>query len=86
MKRSRLRRTSKRRAAQLARYMELRKLYLSLHPKCQVCNGTACDIHHKAGRHNERLNDMSRFLAVCRSCHDMIHRHPAQARERGWLL
>ena len=43
------------------------------------------DIHHKAGRGRFYL-DVSTFMAVCRECHDYIHKWPKESREKGWLI
>lgn len=54
---------------------------------CWVCvREKATDVHHKNGRHNDRLNDVEHWLPVCRKCHDYIHAHPQKAREKGWLI
>lgn len=46
----------------------------------------ATDIHHKAGRVGEKLNDERYFMAVSRQAHDWIHSHGKEARARGWLI
>jgi hypothetical protein len=85
LKRTKLRQVSKRQRAKLDLYTAQRRVFLAAHPKCQVCGERpATDVHHMAGR-GIRLNDESTFLATCRACHDWIHAHPAEARERGFL-
>jgi hypothetical protein len=87
MKRSRLSSVSSKRRIQLAAYTTLRKEWLTAKPMCEVCKGKkATDIHHKNGRFGARLIDTTYFLAVCRTCHETIHKHPAAARENGWLI
>jgi hypothetical protein len=87
LKRSPLRRRSKKRARLVARYTPLATMYLKDHSWCQVCGkAPAFQIHHRAGRIGERLNDVSMWLAVCLDCHDRIHRHGAWAREQGYLI
>lgn len=44
------------------------------------------EIHHRAGRTGEKLNDVSKWLAVCRGNHDWCHQFPSEARAREWLL
>lgn len=91
LKRSPLRRVSKRRAAQLKAYFGERKLFLAERPFCQVCHSRnrnsalATDIHHMNKRNNARLLVIDDWLAVCRCCHDYIHAHPAWARSMGFL-
>lgn len=82
-----MRRVSKKRAKENKLYMEVRKVYLTEHPRCQVCiDSPACDIHHRRGRWKSRLYDTEFFLAVCRPCHDRIHHNPEWAYEKGLLL
>lgn len=65
--------------------------------RCEGLIGMDClDLHHKAGRsgsseneHGEmerNLYNKATFMAVCRVCHDWIHRHPKESREAGWLI
>lgn len=85
MKRTPLRRVSKKHAAALKTYSKLRKEYLREHPGCEVCTkNAATDIHHKEGR-GPNLNRADTWLAVCRPCHHEIHTRPSKARERGLL-
>lgn len=52
---------------------------------CEVCGKRSSqDVHHKAGRGKNYLLEDT-WLAVCRACHEEIHRHPAWARKEGWL-
>lgn len=67
---------------------------------CERCEGLFgienLDLHHKAGRTGSSMNDEGvielnytnkrTFSAVCRTCHDWIHRNPKQAREENWLI
>lgn len=92
MRRTPLRRVSKKRGKELREYSTTRKAYLLANPFCRVCNSRnlstrlASDIHHKAGRNGKMLNDQAQWLPVCRGCHDHIHRHPAWARAFGFLI
>jgi len=92
LKRTPLKRVSKRRAGELRHYSKARAVFLAAHPFCLCCNARnlntrkATDIHHKAGRNHAMLNDEAHWLPVCRDCHDTIHRHPAWARAMGFLI
>lgn len=87
MKRTRIRPVSKKRQGKLALYRKLRIEFLNEMKVCWVCvRAKATDIHHKNGRHNDRLNDVKHWLPVCRKCHDQIHSHPQKARDNGWLI
>lgn len=82
-----MRRVSKTRQKENKLYAQVRKDYLTTHPRCQVCvTQPACDIHHRRGRWKSRLYDATYFLAVCRPCHDRIHHNPEWAYEKGLLL
>jgi hypothetical protein len=68
-------------------YNKLRLEYLDKHPVCQAniykCTTTATEIHHKQGRVGNLLNDTTKWLAVCRSCHTYITVNPKEAIEKG---
>lgn len=82
-----IRKVSVKRARQLRVYTALRAEYLTKHPICECCGDKmASDIHHKNSRNGEHLNDVSQFLAVDRDCHQWIHSHPYEARQKGWLV
>jgi hypothetical protein len=88
MRRTPLRRVSRKRAQALKIYRVSKSDYLSVHPTCEVCaESEATDIHHKLplGR-GGKLNDSSIFLAVCRVCHNRIHHDPKWAEQQGYLL
>lgn len=65
---------SKKKLEQLKTYRKLRDDYMSNNTICEFegCNNKADDLHHKRPR-SVFLNDVSVFMAVCRSCHDKIH-------------
>lgn len=86
IRRSPLRRVSKKHAKELRTYSKLRKTFLEEHTTCQYpgCSSPAQDLHHKKGR-GKYLNDATHFMAICRYHHDMIHRNPAIARFGGYL-
>lgn len=87
MKRTPIRRVSKKRAAQLRVYSKLRKDFLEKNPVCQLCNNAnATDIHHGWGRIGELLNAEEHWFSICRPCHEWVHNHPSQARRQGYLL
>lgn len=80
-------------------YMEFDRLNGVKHC-CEACGKhfgiENLDLHHKAGRKGSSLNEdgiMERnltnkatFMAVCRTCHDWIHKNPIESREKGWLI
>jgi hypothetical protein len=94
MKRTPLRKVSKKRAVQNRKYSKLKKEFLE-GCVCTVCLDehypdaakirSAVDVHHKHGRVGEMLNNQLFWMAVCREHHDMIHQNPAWARENGYL-
>lgn len=89
MKRTPLKKKSEKQAAELEIYKQLRIVFLKKNPKCQVqadkCTKTSTDVHHSK-RRGIHINNVSTFVACCRTCHDTIERNPTWARENGWLL
>ena len=85
MKKTPLRRVSKKRARKNRKYTEVRRSFLEENPICQIClERYAEDIHHKEGRDGERLVNVENFMAVCRKCHRGIHENPAWAKTQGY--
>ena len=81
-----IRRRSKKRAGQERIYTTLRQRFIGANPVCMRCDTKrATDIHHRAGRTGQKLNDTTEWLALCRTCHTWIHEHPGQARAAGLL-
>ena len=77
---------STKRAAQNALYRKAKAQYLEEHINCGVCKVIGkLDIHHLFGRRGELLYDKTKFLAVCRDCHNEIHANPAWAIHNGYL-
>lgn len=82
-----MRRVSAKRSKENKLYSEVRKIYLTEHPRCQVCsNNPSSEIHHRRGRWKSRLYDTAFFLAICRPCHDRIHHNPEWAYATGLML
>lgn len=81
----RIRPMSRTRQKAESEYSRKRTAFLALHEHCQArlsgCTGKATDIHHKAGRVGDNLLNLSTWIAVCRSCHQWIEEHPAEAKE-----
>jgi hypothetical protein len=65
----------------------LRKAWIKDHLFCEVpgCKNMTAQVHHKSGRIQDRLNDVTGWMAVCQECHDQIHRHGLRARAQGFL-
>lgn len=86
VRRTKLSPVSARRRGELARYGIERKAFLAERPRCEVCNtAPARDVHHAHGRTGSAYLDRSTWFAVCRPCHDWIHRNPSTARAFGLL-
>lgn len=84
MKKSQLRKVSKKMSKALVKYRELK--YDFLHPSqtCQVClTRKATQIHHKK-RRGKYLNDVSSWLPVCSQCHHTIESNPKWAMINGF--
>ena len=90
MKKTPLRRVSKKRQKQLRDYTKLRREYLDNHPTCEVCTTKkATDIHHKGTvggvKRGSNLNNVDTWMAVCRGCHNQIEMNKTWARQEGYL-
>jgi hypothetical protein len=81
-----MRKIAKRRAKQIREYGKVRKKYLAENPICAVCGGPADQIHHKAGREEQRLLDTRYFLPVDFKCHRRIEENPEWAKEKGYTI
>jgi len=87
MKRTILRRRSKKRTIQNNQYLLDRAMYLRGHRSCQVCGiRGSTQIHHKRGRIGKALLDQDFWLAVCFWCHERITNEPQWAKEHGYRL
>lgn len=71
------------RAAQERQYLKLNREYLEANPCCEVrdCHERSSEVHHMGGRENERLLDVSLFLAICHGHHDRITND-----KEGWAI
>jgi hypothetical protein len=89
MKKTPLKKKSKKRSAEETEYSKLRLSYLQENHFCKAglpnCSLVATDIHHMNSRTNEKLNDISDWIGVCRSCHTFIHNNPQTARDLNLL-
>jgi hypothetical protein len=90
MKRTRLRRVSKKREHELKIYYSLRSYMLKKRPYCEMpsrtgapsCLNAATDIHHIKGRAGSLLCNVKYWLPVCPECHRYIHDHANEMRAR----
>ena len=72
-------------------YASLRKNFLLSYPQCQAqipgqCTHQSTEVHHKKGRVGNLLIDVSKFLAVCRNCHEWIENHTPEAQKLGFSI
>lgn len=81
-----MKKVSTKRAKQNREYKKIRDKYLEETPLCDRCKKQASEVHHTGGRNGERLLDESKFMSVCRECHQYIHLNPMESYERGWLI
>jgi len=86
LRRTPIRRISKKKAEQLRRYTNLRAGFMAFRPTCEKCKkAPATECHHKAGRTGANFLDISTWAALCGRCHREIHNRPGHARAAGWL-
>ena len=81
-----MRKVSKKRAEQNKQYKVVRDQFMQDNPNCERCGRMATENHHKNGRNGLRLLDVNYFMAVCRTCHVLIHETPNLSRAEGWLI
>lgn len=84
------------RSARMSRLYEVRReivaRLLAERPQCEariegVCSGRSEDVHEVLRRSaGGSIVDEANLRAVCRRCHDAIHRNPKAAMERGLLV
>lgn len=95
MKRTRLRKVSKKKASEQAIYRKLKNDALAPGPLCEFpslngydsgCVNRATQIHHAKGRQGELLNDQRYWWMLCMEHHRYVHDHPNQARKMGLIL
>lgn len=81
---------SSKRSKEEREYSVLRLEFLTKKTMCEAhltnCSGLSTDVHHKQGRIGSLLLDTSKWLSVCRSCHDWIENNPKEAKEKGFSL
>jgi hypothetical protein len=82
-----IKKVSEKRKYNLKQYLEDRIVFLKANPICQAnldcCKKKATEVHHAAGRENDRLNDQSFWVAICRPCHRWVTENSAEAIELG---
>lgn len=83
-----VKKVSDKRNIQNQEYARLRDQYLEAYPACEVveCNNRSNQIHHMAGRENEKLTDINHFLAVCPDCHRKITEDTQWAIANGYSI
>jgi len=89
MKRTPLKRVSKKRAKENTTYTLLRRVFLIERPYCEIfehgCTRKSTDVHHMNHREGKKLNMREWWLPACRTCHDWVRDHPKLARDKGFL-
>ena len=93
-----MRRRSVKMAAEYVKRRAFVTKYLAEHPWCEarassICASFSVDVHEVIRRsHGGALypgqegKRETRYMALCRVCHDLITTHPAWARENGWEI
>ncbi|KGE14587.1 hypothetical protein DI53_1616 [Sphingobacterium deserti] len=81
---------SKKRAAQNVLYLKKRRIFMEQNNTCKArlsgCTYWSTDVHHPQGRMGGLLTDESKFIALCRNCHNFIEENPNFAKENGFSI
>jgi hypothetical protein len=89
IRRTPLRRVSKKRAAANKIYLAKRKVFMASRRLCEAglpcCTKWPQDVHHASGRSGTNMLDDTTWMAVCRACHSYIHNHPGASRSLGLI-
>jgi hypothetical protein len=91
VKKSPLKRKSKKETERLRRYQKARAVvYERSGGTCEArtpdCEGRLHQVHHRKGRDGELIDDLDLLLGVCIWCHHYIHANPARSYEQGWMV
>ena len=91
MKRSPLKRRSRKEDARLRRYEKARaNVYERSGGSCEArtpdCRGAIDQVHHRKGRDGGLVDDESLLLGVCWACHNYIHDRPSLSYQTGWMV
>lgn len=82
-----LRKVSKKRAAEMARYPQLKRHFLNTHAFCVKCHTFVAaedrQLHHFYGRVHQLLTWVPGFRLVHSSCHEWIETHRNAAVKQG---
>ena len=84
MKIYKIRKLSKKRAAQNRIYLKMAKEFIK-DKFCPVTGFPATEVHHIIGRIGALLTDERYFLAVSTDGHRWIHENVKEARIKGWI-
>lgn len=91
MRRTPIRRRSKKETERLRRYQTARYIVAERsNGYCEAntpnCRGPLDQVHHRKGRDGDLVDDVDLLLGVCWSCHNYIHNNPLHSYERGWMI
>lgn len=87
MKRTPIRRVSKKQAKRLREYRKIKETTLSHNVFCEFpdCHKRAFHVHHVHGRSGENLCNTATWMLLCPEHHIWIHSNPNEARKKGYL-
>jgi hypothetical protein len=89
MKRTPLRKVSKKQSGRLRKYYPIQVEFLKKHKWCMICMALhgvkvrSSEVHHSRGRNGRLLYDTRFFVASCRGCRMVPHLNIKWAREVG---
>lgn len=53
---------------------------------CVLCGRPAAHTHHRKLRSQGGTDDPVNLIRLCLACHNVVHDHPAESYEKGWLV
>lgn len=89
--RTALAKNTPKRLKQESKYSRLCRAFKLANPFCKRCADMGLetptrDVHHMMGKEGELLLDVSKFLPLCRLCHNWMDDNPMDAIVQGYSL
>lgn len=68
-------------------WKKIRNEYIKYHPFCEVCQiKESSEVHHIVPISEGGKHDKGNIMAVCRECHDLIHKRMREAKNDNYRI